>query len=55
MDLDSEVESRSQPSINPMLLDNVCNITLSHFRKLYLKCYQMIGCLVLITVVFQVD
>jgi hypothetical protein len=31
MDLDSEVESRSQPSINPMLLDNVRNITLVSF------------------------
>jgi hypothetical protein len=31
MDLDSEVESRSQPSANPMLLDNVCKITLVSF------------------------
>ncbi len=34
----SGVEIRSQPSTNPVLLDNVCNITLISFRKLYLKC-----------------
>jgi hypothetical protein len=33
-------------------LDNVCKLLLSHFRKLYLKCCQIIGCLVLITIVF---
>jgi hypothetical protein len=38
MDLDSGVEIRSQPSTNPVLLDNVCNIILISFRKLLLKC-----------------
>jgi hypothetical protein len=37
MDLDSEVESRSQPSINPMLLDNVCNITLISIKEAVLE------------------
>jgi hypothetical protein len=37
MDLDSEVESRSQPSINPMLLDNVRYITLVSFLEAVLK------------------
>jgi hypothetical protein len=52
MDLDSEVEIRSQPNTNPVLLDTVCNIIFISFRKLFLKCYQMIGCLVLIAVIF---
>ncbi len=34
----SGVGIHSQPSTNPMLLDNVCNITLISLRKLYLKC-----------------
>jgi hypothetical protein len=51
MDLDSEVEIRSQPNTSPVLLDNVCNIIFISFRKL-LNVYQMIGCLVLIAVIF---
>jgi hypothetical protein len=35
MDLDSEVEIRSQPNTNPVLLDNVCNIILTSYRKLF--------------------
>jgi hypothetical protein len=35
MDLDSEVEIRSLPNTNPVLLDNVCNIILISFRKLF--------------------
>jgi hypothetical protein len=31
MDLDSEVEIRSQPNTNPMLLDNVYNMYYLHF------------------------
>jgi hypothetical protein len=38
MDLDSGVEIRSQPSTNPLLLDNVCNIILISLRILFLKC-----------------
>ncbi len=30
--------AQHQPSTNPMLLDNVCNITLISLRKLYFKC-----------------
>jgi hypothetical protein len=52
MDLDSEVEIRSQPNTNPVLVDNVCNIILISFRKLFRSVYQMIGCLVLIAVIF---
>jgi hypothetical protein len=37
-DLDSEVEIRSQPNTNPVLVDNVCNIIFISFRKLFLKC-----------------
>jgi hypothetical protein len=35
MDLDSEVEIRSQPNTNPVLLDNVCNIIFISFGKLF--------------------
>jgi hypothetical protein len=35
MDLDSEVEIRSQPNTNPELLDNVCNIIFILLRKLF--------------------
>ncbi len=36
----------------PQPPDDVCKLLLSHFRKLYLKCCQIIDCLVLITIVF---
>jgi hypothetical protein len=52
MDLDSGVEILSQPSTNPVLLDNECNIILISLGKLFLKCLSMIGCLVLIAVIF---
>jgi hypothetical protein len=36
IDLDSGVEIRSQPSIKPVLLDNVCDIIFIPSRKLFL-------------------
>jgi hypothetical protein len=50
MDLEWRLAASSAPT--PCFWIMYVILLLSHFRKLHLKCCQMIGCLVLITVVF---
>ncbi len=50
--MDLEWRLAASPAPTPCFWIMYVILLLSHFRKLHLKCCQMIGCLVLITVVF---